>query len=247
MTLSIIIPVLDDTPALKRLLDDLAPARAAVDGPEILVVDGGSRDDPDAVSAEAVCRNARVRWLRSARGRGEQLAAGIEAGRGDVLWMLHADTRLAGEDWRVVAAQTSGWGRCQLRFEPRLRGMAMVAFFMHWRSRLSGICTGDQGIWVLRACLDAAGGMPRQPLMEDIELSRRLKRQSPPRILPVDLRTAPRRWQTGGLWRTIVLMWSLRLRYWFGVSPGKLARRYARPVGGLHSLPRSTSTRKPIP
>jgi rSAM/selenodomain-associated transferase 2 len=225
MALSIIIPVLNDAPALACLLEDLALARAASDAPEILVVDGGSRDD-----VVAVCRRAGVGCLRSATGRGEQLAAGIEASRGDILWLLHADTRLQGDHWRAVASQSSGWGRCRLRFEPHLHGMAMVAFCMHWRSRFTGICTGDQGIWMTRACLDAAGGMPRQPLMEDIELSRRLKRQGRPRVLSIEIRTAPRRWQSGGLWRTILFMWSLRLRYWLGTSAEDLARRYVRPA-----------------
>lgn len=241
MALSIIIPVLNDAPALARLLDDLAPARTANDAPEILVVDGGSRDD-----VEAVCARYGVRCLRSARGRGEQLAAGIGASHGDVVWMLHADTRLDGQDWRRVASQSSGWGRCRLRFEPRLRGMVMVAFCMHWRSRITGICTGDQGIWVTRTCLEAAGGMPRQPLMEDIELSRRLKRRSHPRILPVHLRTTPRRWQAGGLWRTIVFMWSLRLRYWLGATPESLARRYARPMDRPQPAPGPDIAGKPL-
>ena len=106
--------------------------------------------------------------------------------------------------------------------------MAMVAFCMHWRSRLTGICTGDQGIWVERSLLSAAGGMPQQPLMEDIELSRRLKRQCCPRVLSLRLRTSPRRWQSGGLWRTIFRMWRFRLRYWSGVSPERLAEAYRR-------------------
>lgn len=222
MTLSIIIPVLNDAASLALLLDDLTPARFSATGLEIIVVDGGSNDDPQQVSASrgVVC-------TASARGRGEQLAAGIAASQGDVIWMLHADTRLDAAEVVRVAAVRAGWGRCRLRFDPPLPGMRMVAFFMEWRSRLSGICTGDQGIFTTRQCLLEAGGMPSQPLMEDIELSRRLKRISRPKIAAVQLSTSPRRWQKAGLWRTIVFMWSMRLRYWLGAPPDELMTAYS--------------------
>jgi rSAM/selenodomain-associated transferase 2 len=223
MSMSIIIPVLNDAPSLGRLLDDLSPARTAPITPEIIVVDGGSADDP-----QSVCAARGVSCISGARGRGLQLATGIAASRGEVIWMLHADTRLDGAEVNKVAAVETGWGRCLLAFDPPFRGMAMVALFMHWRSLLTGICTGDQGIFTTRQCLLAAGGMPAQPLMEDIELSRRLKSTGRPRVLPVHLRTSPRRWQKSGLWRTILFMWRIRLRYWFGASPEVLLTAYSR-------------------
>ena len=223
MDLSIVIPVYDDAAALARLLDDLAPVLSLPAAVEVLVVDGGSRDDP-----AAVCRRWGVACLAASPGRGAQLATGIAASRGRIVWMLHADSRLPEDDWPGLFRDARGWGRCRLSFEPGSPGMAMVAFCMHWRSRLTGICTGDQGIWVERPLLSAAGGMPQQPLMEDIELSRRLKRRCRPRVLPLRLRTSPRRWQSGGLWRTIFRMWRFRLRYWAGVSPERLAEAYRR-------------------
>lgn len=225
MALSIIIPVYNDSAALRILLGDLLVAQAGAQGVEIIVVDGGSQDDPAAVCADA---GSAVTYLASARGRGAQLAAGVEASTGEVLWMLHADSRVESDAVRVVAGQSHGWGRCHLRFDPPSAGMRMVAFFMHWRSRLTGICTGDQGLWMMRPELERAGGMPRQPLMEDIELSRRLKLNGRPRVLGLTIRTSPRRWQTGGLWRTIFRMWLFRLRYFFGATPEALERDYRR-------------------
>ncbi len=241
MTLAIIIPVLNDAQALSQLLGDLRPALSSPSSPnvvantgvDVVVVDGGSSD-----GVEQVCANAGVRCIHSARGRGEQLAAGVEATTGALIWMLHADSRVEPEGLRALTALVHDkpeprvnepplWGRCQLRFEPPLSGMRMVAFFMHWRSRLTGICTGDQGIFVSRRLLERVGGVPRQPLMEDIELSRRLKRLGgPPHVVPVVVRSSPRRWQIHGVWRTIFLMWSMRFRYWRGVSPEALASAY---------------------
>ena len=220
MQLSIIIPVLNDSPALGRLLTDLAAERTGL-SMEVVVVDGGSDD---------VLTNqlpSFARYLRAPRGRGQQLAAGVDATSGRVIWFLHADTRLPRGAATLVASQTGGWGRMRLRFEPDFPGMRMVAALMHWRSRLTGICTGDQGIWVWRDVLDQAGGVPPQTLMEDIELSTRLRRQAWPTVLSETLVTSSRRWRDGGLIATILMMWRLRLAYFFGESPERLAHRYA--------------------
>ncbi len=221
MRLSIVIPVLNDAPALASLLADLAGALddASV---EVIVVDGGSVDALDAVVSSQP-----VRLIKSCRGRGLQLAAGVEASQGRIIWLLHADSRVPVDAPDLVLAQASGWGRFRLRFEPDFPGMRMVASMMHWRSRLSGICTGDQGIWTERALLDRVGGIPVQPLMEDIELSVQLRRLAWPRVLPATLTTSSRRWQARGLVRTIVLMWWFRLRYFLGTPAQTLALAYA--------------------
>jgi rSAM/selenodomain-associated transferase 2 len=221
MRLSIVIPVLNDAPALASLLADLA---GALDDPgiEVIVVDGGSVD-----ALDAAVTSQPVRLIKSGRGRGLQLATGVEASRGRIIWLLHADSRVPVDAPEQVLAQASGWGRFRLRFEPDFPGMRMVASMMHWRSRLSGICTGDQGIWIERALLDRVGGIPVQPLMEDVELSIRLRRLAWPRVLPATLTTSSRRWQARGLVTTILLMWWFRLRYFFGTPAQTLAHAYA--------------------
>ena len=247
MRLSIVIPVLNDAPALASLLADLTAARSDQDT-EVIVVDGGSQDALDAVVASQP-----VKLVKSERGRGLQLAAGVDASRGRIIWLLHADSRVPAQALELVLAQASGWGRLRLRFEPDLPGMRMVAWMMHWRSRLTGICTGDQGIWIERELLDRVGGMPVQPLMEDIELSARLRRSAWPRVLPVALTTSSRRWREGGLVATILLMWWFRLRYFLGTPAEKLARSYVdfrhdgaikTPVARLSDSVESTNDRR---
>ncbi len=220
MRLSIVIPVLNDAPALASLLADLASALND-QNIEVIVVDGGSQDALDAVVASQP-----VRLVKSERGRGLQLATGVEASRGRVIWLLHADSRVPAEALERVLTQASGWGRLRLQFEPDFPGMRMVALMMHWRSCLTGICTGDQGIWADRALLDRVGGVPVQPLMEDVELSARLRRLMWPKVLPVTLTTSSRRWHEGGLVVTILLMSWFRLRYFLGTPAEKLARAY---------------------
>ncbi len=225
--LSVVIPVRNDAPALARLLEELDPAGHA--DLEVLVADGGSRDDP---CAPAAVHGARL--IRCPPGRGEQLAAGIAAARTDWIWLLHADSGGVGRPLRfllTLAAADAGpplWGRFDVRFHPASPGLGVVAFMMRQRSRLSGICTGDQGMFVHRALLRRAGGMPRQPLMEDIELSRRLKRLCRPVARPETLTTSSRRWRQHGVVRTVLTMWWFRLRYWLGADAALLAREYYR-------------------
>jgi hypothetical protein len=167
--------------------------------------------------------------LESVRGRGAQLALGAERAGGTWLWMLHADSdpEPACLAHLLLRDDRPGWGR----FSVRLRGRALlpvVAWTMNVRSCLTGICTGDQGIFVHRDLLGVVGGMPVQPLMEDIELSRRLKRLGHPVCRAERIATSPRRWLKRGVIRTILGMWWFRLRYWLGADPERLAREYYR-------------------
>ncbi len=214
-----VIPVLDDAERLARLLKALEHW----EGLEIVVVDGGSYDDP-----QAVCRRFGARCLASARGRGGQLRLGAAAARGDWLWFLHADAEVTPElaTPLVEAVGNAGWGRFDVRLSGTSPMLRVVAFLMNWRSRLTGICTGDQGIFVSRELLEAVGGVPDQPLMEDIELSRRLRRHARPRRVAARLGSSGRRWEEAGVWRTVFSMWWLRLRYFFGARPEDLYRRY---------------------
>jgi rSAM/selenodomain-associated transferase 2 len=163
-------------------------------------------------------------------GRGRQLAAGAADARADWLWFLHADSAGTAPalDWLARHRDGPAWGRFDVRLEPAGPMLRLVGFLMNQRSRLTGICTGDQGIFVHRVLLERAGGMPEQPLMEDIELSRRLKRLGRPLCPRVALLTSSRRWRDRGAVRTIFGMWWFRLRYWLGADPERLARAYYR-------------------
>ncbi|HEY7204881.1 MAG TPA: TIGR04283 family arsenosugar biosynthesis glycosyltransferase [Methylomirabilota bacterium] len=221
--LSIVIPALDEAANLDRLLPELA--RVAPDA-EVLVVDAGSRDE----TARVVARHPGARLLVAARGRARQMNAGAAAAAGDTLLFLHADTRLPDGAREAIARALARpgviAGRFDVRFDSARPVLRMVAWFMNARSRLSGICTGDQAIFVRRADFDAVGGYPDIPLMEDIELSRRLKRRGRLGALRLRVTTSARKWEREGPLRTIVLMWTLRLLHFGGVAPARLHRWY---------------------
>ena len=221
--LSIVIPALDEAPNLARLLPDLA---RVCPGAEVIVVDGGSRDD----TAQVVATQAEARLLTSERGRARQMNAGARAAAGDALLFLHADTWLPeGAAAAIADALADGavaGGRFDVRFDNRRLVFRMIAFLMNWRSRLSGICTGDQAIFVRRTAFEKVGGYPDIPLMEDIELSRRLRRHGRLAALRLRATTSARKWEREGPLRTIGLMWALRLLHFLGVAPARLHRWY---------------------
>jgi rSAM/selenodomain-associated transferase 2 len=220
--LSIVMPALNEAASIESVLTALQPLRER--GHEVIVVDGGSSDHTAALAtpwADAV--------LDAARGRATQMNAGAAAARHAVLLFLHADTRLPPQaDALIQRAVDAGrvWGRFDVRIEGRAPMLRVVAALMNLRSRLSGIATGDQAIFVTRAAFENVGGFPLQPLMEDIELSRRLKRLGRPACLRERVRTSGRRWEQRGVWRTIFMMWRLRWRYWRGESAARLAEAY---------------------
>jgi rSAM/selenodomain-associated transferase 2 len=221
--LSVIVPALDEGERIAATLDALANLRAL--GVEVIVVDGGSRD--------ATVQRARLRADRvipAARGRASQMNAGAEKATGDVLLFLHADTRLPSDADHVVlnALERSGraWGRFDVKIEGRHPLLVVVGALMNLRSRLTGIATGDQAIFVKRDTFQAVGGFPAIELMEDIALCKRLKRVGRPLCLRQRVVTSGRRWEERGVIRTMVLMWRLRLAYFFGADPAELARQY---------------------
>jgi rSAM/selenodomain-associated transferase 2 len=227
-TLAIIIPVLDEGAMIADALAALAPYRRR--GAEVIVVDGGSRD----ATVEAARPHA-DRVLAAPRGRGSQMNAGAAAARADVLLFLHADTRLppdADRDIFLALEQTNRvWGRFDVTIAGRSPLLRVVAAMMNLRSRLTGIATGDQAMFVTRDAFARAGGFPDLPLMEDIVLSRRLKRIGRPACLAARVTTSGRRWDRDGAVRTIVTMWRLRLAFFLGAEPAQLARRYGYGAG----------------
>ena len=225
-SLAIVMPVLNEAAGIEAALRALAPLRAR--GARVVVADGGSADDTPAWAR----RFGGVEVIEAARGRAAQMNAGALAASGArVLLFLHADTTLPPDaDRLILRALAEGrhvWGRFDVRITGRPWMLRVVAAFMNARSRWSGIATGDQALFMTRAAFDAVGGFPDQPLMEDIEISRRLRRQcGRPACLRDKVVTSGRRWDRDGAWRTIVLMWRLRWRYWRGESPQTLARAY---------------------
>jgi rSAM/selenodomain-associated transferase 2/rSAM/selenodomain-associated transferase 1 len=221
-SLRIVVPVLDEGEGLRAALLALQPLRAR--GAEVVVADGGSRD-----ASWAIARRWADEVRLAPRGRAAQMNAGAQGWRGDALLFLHADTRLPPDaDLRIAEALRGGaaWGRFDVRIDGDGPLLALVARLMNLRSRWTGIATGDQAIFVRRDAFEQAGGFPLQPLMEDIAFSARMRRIGAPACLPGPVLTSGRRWQQRGTWRTILLMWRLRLAYFFGASPAQLAVRY---------------------
>jgi rSAM/selenodomain-associated transferase 2 len=222
-SLSIIIPVLNEAARIAPALDALAPLRAR--GAEIIVVDGGSAD-----STATLAKPLADLLIASARGRATQMNAGAAVARGDVLLFLHADTRLPADADRLVLdglpRAKRAWGRFDVTIEGTHPLLPVIAGVMNFRSRVTGIATGDQAIFVTRVAFDSVGGFPEIALMEDITLACRLKRVSPPLCLRARVTTSGRRWHRRGVVRTMLLMWRLRLAYFLGAKPDHLARRY---------------------
>lgn len=220
--ISVIVPVWREAATIAETLQALDSFRQS--GHEVIVVDGDS-DDGTRERAARYCNHV----LTSERGRAVQMNMGAVSARGDVLLFLHADTRLPeGAAARLVEFLQSSrhWGRFDVRLTGDRKLFRVIAWFMNQRSRLTGIATGDQAIFVRRSTFDALGGFADIPLMEDVEFSGRLKLASRPYCISDPVITDSRRWQRHGAWRTIIQMWHLRWRYWRGESPDELAKVY---------------------
>lgn len=222
--LSVIVPVRNEVQALPLLLADLAPLRAA--GAQLVVVDGGSDDG----TRERAVGHVDL-LLQSEPGRARQMNAGAAAANGEYLWFVHADTRVSAQAVERLLSALAGqpcWGRFDVSLSGSGLAFRLIGSMINLRSRLTGVASGDQGIFMARATFDALGGYAPIPLMEDLELCRRLKRLARPQCLRPPLSTSSRRWERGGVWRTVLLMWRLRLAYYCGTNPEQLARRYYR-------------------
>jgi rSAM/selenodomain-associated transferase 2 len=221
--ISVIVPVLNEAQGISESLAALAPLRAR--GHEVIVVDGGSSD-----ATAALAHGAADRVVSAPRGRASQMNAGAALACGEVLVFLHADTRLPeGAGARILqglAASGRAWGRFDVRIEGASVFLPVIAFFMNLRSRVTGIATGDQAIFVRRDAFERAGRFPSLELMEDIALSRSLKGVSRPLCLADKAVTSGRRWERHGVLRTVFLMGWLRLAFFLGAAPARLARFY---------------------
>ncbi|MDS4042288.1 MAG: TIGR04283 family arsenosugar biosynthesis glycosyltransferase [Candidatus Competibacter sp.] len=225
--ISIVLPVLNEEPHIVACLGVLQPPRGQEC--ELIVADGGSRDRTAALAEPLADR-----VIVAPRGRAAQMNAGAREAGGEILWFLHADSLPPPEAVTLIRAALTDpnrhWGRFDVRLSGRQPSLRVVETLMNLRSRLTGIATGDQGIFVRRELFERVGGYPAIALMEDVTLSRLLKRHGGrPVCLRRRLRTSSRRWEREGVARTILLMWGLRLAYFLGADPDRLARIYYRP------------------
>jgi len=221
--LSIIIPTLNEAGCIRDILRQLQTLRGQ--GHEVILVDGGSGDETIAHAGPLVDR-----LLPAPAGRALQMNVGAQAASGRVFWFLHADTQLPDRAAQCIieAVQQDGsWGHFEVRLSGEHPLLRLVERMMNWRSRISGVATGDQGIFIRRELFERVGGFADLPLMEDIDLSTRLKREQRPVCLRDTLIASSRRWEQQGVLRTIALMWILRLAYFLGVPAARLAKHYA--------------------
>ena len=222
--LSIVMPCLNEAARIAKTLERLQPLRQR--GVEVIVVDGGSSDGSAALAASLADR-----VLDAPRGRASQMNAGAAVAHGNVLLFLHADCTLPADADRAIlaglAASGKQWGRFDVELASTHPLLKLVAAMMNLRSRCSGIATGDQGIFMTRALFAEIGGFPMISLMEDIALCKNAKSRNAPLCLRERIVVSPRRWEQHGIWRTIFLMWRLRLEYFLGADPARLAMRYS--------------------
>ncbi|MCY3542351.1 MAG: TIGR04283 family arsenosugar biosynthesis glycosyltransferase [Gammaproteobacteria bacterium] len=220
--IAVIIPVLNDRDHLSRLLTTLLRYPDL----ELIVVDGGSSDNPHEISN-------RVTFIQATKpGRGMQVALGIKHATREWLWVLHADSLVHDENVENIDAVTTisqvWWGRFDVSLDGSRWEFRMIETLMNLRSRLTSICTGDQGMFFHRDILKEIGGFPDQPLMEDVEVSKRLRQVAKPFCSKSRLGTSIRKWEADGVFRTMFRMWIFRIRYYFGVSPDALYSEYYR-------------------
>lgn len=224
--ISIIIPTLNEATILVGTLSALQSLRAA--GHEIIVVDGGSHDATRALASawadQVICTEC---------GRARQMNAGAALARHEILLFLHADTQLPPRADQLIIdslqkqrTRLSQWGRFDVQLSGQHFLLRIIERSMNWRSRITGIATGDQAMFICRDLFQRVSGFPDIPLMEDIALSGTLKRHSPPLCLQQRVITSSRRWEQRGIVRTMLLMWRLRLVYALGADPQRLARLY---------------------
>ena len=232
-TVSIIIPVLNEANNLPLLFDNINKLNP--NPQQVILVDGGSNDDSiDIIQSfinELMLDNDRkIDWqmTESKAGRALQMNTGAALATGEVLLFLHADTKLPMNaiDSVSKAMKRAEWGRFDVQIASRQPTLRLVSQMINWRSRLSGIATGDQAIFISQSLFKQIGGYPNQALMEDVELCKQLKGIAKPACLKSKVITSARRWQQHGTWRTIILMWHLRFDYWRGVSADNIKARY---------------------
>ncbi len=226
---SIIIPFVNELSTIQKFLSHWHGLLERHQNIELVFIDGGSTDAGSSELNDYFNGHSRVSLLSSPKGRSRQMLAGERSASGRYLLFLHADTRLPDDfmsEIKQASLQKRYWGRFDVRLDAPQLAFQVISFFINNRSRLTGIATGDQAIFVNRFAYERVGGLPDQKLMEDVELSKRLKRFSLPYCSRSRVRTSARKWQTNGLVKTVCLMWSIRWAYYRGVDASLLHDRY---------------------
>jgi rSAM/selenodomain-associated transferase 2 len=221
MNFSIIIPTLNEEKTIEPCLSALQPLRSNC---EIIIVDGGSIDN-----TRVIARSLADKVVSSDKGRARQMNNGVRYASGNVLIFLHADTSLPENSLQLIQQKLNSsrkWGRFDIQLSGKHFMLKVIAQMMNWRSRLTGIATGDQVIFVTRQAFEKAGQYPEINLMEDIAICKALRKISPPICLKAKVISSGRRWERYGIYKTILLMWNIRLRYFFGADPQILAFLY---------------------
>jgi len=223
MKISIIIPVFNEKQQLPELLERLLVVTAY--GHEIIIVDGGSTEKYEPVDSVPG-----LKMLTAEKGRARQMNVGALHAEGEIFWFIHADSGFLYPLESYLRSLTElserQWGRFNVRLDGNRRVYRLIEWMMNWRSSLSGIATGDQGIFVHRQLFNEAGCFSDIAIMEDIDLCKKLKKFSSPVIKKRCLTTSSRRWEQGGVLRTIFLMWKMRVLFFFGWDPDKLVKMY---------------------
>ncbi len=219
MKFSIIIPTLNESTSIQPCLLALQPLRKQC---EIIVVDGGSRDNTVNLAQPLADK-----LIQAEKGRARQMNAGAIQATAEMLIFLHADTCLPEQALLFISQSHQPWGRFDIKLSGTALMLKVISCFMNWRSRLTGIATGDQVIFINKQLFDQVGGYPDIALMEDIKLCSHLKKIARPNCIKARVISSGRRWEKFGVIKTILLMWSLRLRYYFGEQPEVLAELYS--------------------
>lgn len=220
-SIAIVVPVLNEAEFLHAVLSQLKGIAAN----EVIFVDGGSTDGTDDL-----LRASGVQWVSSLAGRAAQMNCGASKTKSDILLFVHVDTAINSSHIEAIRHAMRDEKIAGGRFDVHLSGthpmFRVIEYMMNLRSRLTKISTGDQAIFVRRKVFERLGGFPDQPLLEDVEFSRKIKCAGRLASLRQCVETSSRRWEQHGVLRTIVLMWWLRLRYWMGADPARLWRLY---------------------
>jgi rSAM/selenodomain-associated transferase 2 len=235
--LDIIIPVYNEGEHFLPWLQEVAGFLQADD--RIVVVDASDQHAVSDIVSDYMDRNSQVHYVKSSKGRALQMNAGVEwlakvfsssfaQDNQRLLWFLHCDSGLSAQHLAYLRSLEAGtvWGRFDVQLAPSVFPFGMISWFINVRSRLTQVMTGDQGIFVRSDIFNQLKGYAQIPLMEDVEISKRLRKRAKADSGGPTLQTSARRWQQYGWVKTVLLMWQLRLLYWLGASPNKLVDKY---------------------
>lgn len=232
--LAIVVPVYNEGDALLPWLKEVASYLKK--GDQLVIVDASDSSTKNNALKSAIESYDQLHYLRSEKGRAIQMNAGaaflcqhsIEKHKPDLLWFLHSDSGLSSDHLHYLRAlkPTSMWGRFDVRLSPNIFPFAIISAFINTRSRLTQVMTGDQGIFIRTDIFKRIKGYAEIPLMEDVEISKRLRKLAKADCDGPIIKTSARRWQQYGWLKTVLLMWQLRLLYWLGISPDTLVKKY---------------------